>query len=636
MLGDWKPRPRSRRMPYGYDVNPANPKELIPIPEIVSLVEDGFDQLDSGVSLREVSDYVNSRASALGYKEISHSGIHLLRRQYRPGHIKKISMPSPTKIRMTKEERSKYRKRSKLTSEKKSLAHAKRRIQKQEEALGLAKKEEAERLRLLTERVVEVTEYDYESIPKNRPVVFQPHPGPQEEFLSSMEQEVLYGGAAGGGKSYAMLADPMRYFGNPNFNGLLLRRTTDELRELVMSSHVLYKGYHSKARWQDQKNLWTFPSGAQLWLTYLDRDAEVMRYQGQAFSWIGIDELTQYSTPFAWNYLRSRLRTADPTLPLYMRATTNPGGPGHGWVKRMFIDPASPNTPFDALDEDGNPMIVEEGDPDFPPEMWGKPLFQRRFIPAKLSDNPSLDWRYRANLRSLSEGLQRQLIDGDWNVADGAAFSEFRTKDHVCKPFAIPPTWNRFRSCDYGYGEKSASAVHWYAVDPVYGVLYVYRELYVRRQTGKALAHMILELERGENISYGVLDSSVWRTTGQTGPTIAEEMINEGCRWRPSDRSPGARTSSKNRLHELLKIDPLSGYAGIIFFDTCRQIISDLPVIPAHPDGKDDIDDRYTQDHAYDSIRYGIQTRPKATSGWDWGSAPSSGSFQPADRVFGY
>lgn len=434
----------------------------------------------------------------------------------------------------------------------------------------------------------------------------------------------------------------MRYFGNKNFNGLLLRRTNDELRELIWKSKELYERAFPGARWSEKKSSWSFPAGGHLWLTYLERDDDVLRYQGQAFTWIGFDELTQYSTPFSWNYLFSRLRTTDPTLQEYlsMRATTNPGGPGHGWVKRMFIDPSPAGVAFDAIDvESGEVLQYPEGH-----ARAGEPLFQRKFIPASLYDNPYLtqDGSYEANLLSLPEQQRRQLLDGDWNVADGAAFSEFREKKHVIEPFEIPNDWRKFRSCDFGY--SSHSAVHWFAIDPAYETLYVYRELYVSKKTARDLAKLVLQLERenGESISYGVLDSSCWHTRGNTGPTIAEEMILEGCRWRPSDRSQGSRVAGKNRLHELLKEVEYTKHdntiikrPGILFFNTCRQIISDLPVIPSDPKGGEDIDDRYASDHAYDSIRYGIMSRPRSKSPLDWGNKPMS-IYRPADSVFGY
>lgn len=442
------------------------------------------------------------------------------------------------------------------------------------------------------------------------------------------------------GKTYAMIADPMRYFDNPNFVGLLLRRTNDELREIIWETNKLYKKLWPDAKWQDQKSMWTFPSGAKLWITYLDRDDDVLRYQGQAFTWIGMDELTQYPTPFAYTYLKSRLRTADPTLKrsLGMRATTNPGGPGHHWVKKMFIDPAPAGQPFWATDiETGEVLKYPENHRD--PSKRGKPIFKRRFIPAKLADNKYLaeDGIYEANLLSLPEDQRRKLLEGDWSIVEGAAFAEFSPQHHVCKPFDIPPEWRRFRSADYGY--SSPACVLWFAIDPSYDTLYVYRELYGSGMTGTTLAHKCIELERGERISYGVLDSSVWHQRGHFGPSIAEEMIAEGCRWRPSDRGQGSRVAGKNRLHELLKTNPINGLgdtrAGLVIFDNCRQLISDLPAIPTDPDGTDDIDLRYSRDHSYDALRYGIMSRPRASSPLDWGNQPQY-KYNPSDEVFGY
>jgi hypothetical protein len=163
-----------------------------------------------------------------------------------------------------------------------------------------------------------------------REVIFEPNPGPQTDFLASTEQEVLYGGSAGGGKSYAMVADPVRYLNNPNARMLLVRRSTEELRELISVSKQLYPKAIPGIKFMERDKTWVAPSGATLWMSYLDRDDDVMRYQGQAFNWIGFDELTQWPTPYPWNYMRSRLRTTKASgLPLYMRATSNPGGPGH-------------------------------------------------------------------------------------------------------------------------------------------------------------------------------------------------------------------------------------------------------------------------------------------------------------------
>ena len=195
-------------------------------------------------------------------------------------------------------------------------------------------------------------------------------------------------------------------------------------------------------------------------------------------------------------------------------------------------------------------------------------------------------------------------------------------------------TRRRFRSCDFGYA--SHSAVHWFAIDSSFEPLYVYRELYVTKHTGRDLARAILSAEEGDKISYGVLDCSCWHNRGQIGPAIAEEMISEGCRWRPSDRSAGARIAGKNRLHELLRVDEETELPDIIFFDICRQIIADLPIIPSDPKETDDIDPRYASDHAYDSDRYGIMSRPRAISPFDFGRGIPERTWQIADAIFGY
>jgi hypothetical protein len=612
---------KTAKIPYAYVASEDDPLVLIPDEAKAVLVEEALDYLEDGHSSRKTAEWLTSKTG----DKISHQGlIHIWKDRRGP------DSDNPSK--RLKELAKQNRKRKPKTAEDKKLAAAKRKQTDAKRRLTIAKK----RLEQLqpTEQL-DTSNLDFsviESEKQKQEVIFAPNEGPQTEFLAASEREVLYGGAAGGGKSYGLLADPMRYFSNPNFNGLILRRTNDELRELIWKSQELYPRAFQGARWAEKKSQWTFPSGAKLWLTYLERDQDVLRYQGQAFSYVAFDELTQYPTPFAWNYMRSRLRTTDPTLPIYMRATTNPGGSGHGWVKRMFIDPAPANTKFVAKDLDsGEDLVFPEGH-----EKAGEPLFYRRFIPASLKDNPYLmeGGQYEANLLSLPEMQRRQLLEGDWAVADGAAFPEFRQSVHVVEPFDIPPDWRRFRSCDFGY--SSYSAVHWFAIDPNYDTLVCYRELYLSKHTGRDLAKAVLEAEGSERIDYGILDSSCWHNRGQIGPSIAEEMISMGCRWRPSDRTNGARIAGKNRLHEVLKVDQDTGQAGIVFFNTCRQIIADLPIIPSDPRGSDDIDPRYASDHAYDSVRYAVMSRPRARSPFDWGQGIPQQRWQPADAIFGY
>lgn len=461
--------------------------------------------------------------------------------------------------------------------------------------------------------------------------MFKPNAGPQSDFLSASETEVLYGGAAGGGKSFAMLADPLRYVGNHKFSGLLLRRTTEELRDLIRESKTLYTRAFPKAKWSERDKTWTFPSGAQIWFSFLDRDDDVFRYQGQAFSWIGFDELTQWPTPFAWEYMRSRLRSVDPTLPTHMRATTNPGGPGHAWVKKMFISPAPYGKAFWATDiETGATLRYPDNHAKFP----GQPLFKRRFIPASLKDNPYLydSGEYELKLLAMPEHQREQLLYGNWDISEGAAFTEWNREIHVVEPFYIPRDWAKFRSCDYGYG--SHTGVLWFAVEPKTDVLYVYRELYVSKVLATDLADMILDLESDDGvIRYGVLDSSLWHKRGDTGPSLAEQMIARGCRWRPSDRSAGSRISGKNEIHRRLQVDEWLGTPRIQFFNTCVETISQLPIIPLDKRNPEDIDTNYPHDHLYDALRYGVMSRPRSHA---WDDVYREIEPEPADTTFGY
>lgn len=462
-------------------------------------------------------------------------------------------------------------------------------------------------------------------------IIFKPNEGPQTEFLAAPDKEVLYGGAAGGGKSYAILADPMRYMAHPQFSGLLLRHTTEELRELIWKSQELFPKIYPGIKWSERKMQWEAPSGGKLWMSYLDRDEDVLRYQGLSFTWIGFDELTQWATPFAWNYMRSRLRSTAPDLPVYMRATTNPGNRGHAWVKKMFIDPAPAGKSFWATDSDtGKTMTYPDGH-----SKAGQPLFRRKFIPARLADNPYLTSTgdYETMLLSLPEQQRKQLLEGNWDIAEGAAFPEFNRSIHVVDPHQIPHDWTRFRSCDYGYG--SYTSVIWFAVAPD-NQLVVYRELYVTKVLAEDLADMVLEMEAGENIRYGVLDSSCWHKRGDTGPSIAERMVQKGCRWRPSDRSAGSRVAGKNEVHRRLQVDQYTEQPRMVIFSQCTQLIADLPTLPIDKSNQEDIDTKVKNDHTYDALRYGVMSRPRGTNLFDFDPNSLKRGITIADSTFGY
>jgi hypothetical protein len=301
---------------------------------------------------------------------------------------------------------------------------------------------------------------------------------------------------------------------------------------------------------------------------------------------------------------------------------------GNTWVKKMFVDPVSANTPFWATDENKEIIRFPTGH-----SREGEPLFKRRFIPATLFDNPYLanDGMYEANLLSLPEMQRRQLLEGDWTINEGAAFTEFNTSIHTVKPFEIPTSWPRFRACDYGYG--SYSGVLWFAVAPDEQII-VYREMYVSKVLAADLAEMILEAESSEKIKYGVLDSSLWHKRGDTGPSLAETMIRKGCRWRPSDRSAGSRVAGKNEIHRRLQVDEFTEKPRMIIFDTCRSLIEQLPSLPLDKNNPEDVDTK-AEDHLYDALRYGLMSRPK-TGLFDYDNWAGKKQYQPADNTFGY
>ena len=461
-------------------------------------------------------------------------------------------------------------------------------------------------------------------------VVFQPNPGPQEEFLSAGERDVLYGGAAGGGKSFALLADPLRYCHNPNHRGLLLRRTLDELTELIDKSRQLYTKAFPGAKFRESKSTWHFPSGATIWFTYLDKDKDVTRFQGQAFNWIGIDEITQYPTPYVWDYLRSRLRSTDSELQqhLYMRCTANPGGVGGWWVKKMYIDGTPENKAYPAFDLDtGKPFVWPHNH-----EKAGQPLFYRKFVPARLTDNPHLmaDGQYESMLRSLPEVERKRLLEGDWDVAEGAAFPEFSRTKHVVEPYEMPTNWPRIRMADYGYA--APSCVLWGAIDWDNNI-WIYRELYEKHLTAEQLADRILEAEQLDPVPhYTVLDSSCWNKTG-FGPSIAEVMMRSGVRWTPSDRN---RIQGKMEIHRRLADNPYTKEPRLRFFSTCQHIIKQVAGIPLSKTNSEDVDTK-AEDHAYDALRYGMMTRMSGyASIHQQLTSIKNHVHQVQDEVFGY
>ena len=441
-------------------------------------------------------------------------------------------------------------------------------------------------------------------------VIFKANEGPQEDFLAAGETDVLYGGAAGGGKSYAMLVDPLRYAHRPAHRGLIIRRSMPELRELIDKSRELYPKAFPGCKYKEVEKLWNFPSGAKIEFGFLERDADVYRYQGQAYSWIGFDEITHLPTEFSWNYLASRLRTTDSEIVPYMRCTANPGGVGAHWVKNRYILPAEPDTSF-----------------------VGKDGLTRKFIPARLEDNPFLakDGRYEKMLKALPPTQRKQLLEGNWDVNEGAAFTEFSLEEHVIPPFQIPIHWDRVKGVDYGYASESACI--WASMDPSDGTLIVYRELYRKGLTGEDLGRKITEMELEDPFSVqGVLDTAAWARTGTTGPTVGETLVRQGHKLRRADKN---RIQGKIQIHEYLRLQP-SGRPRLQIFSSCPSLIRELQSIPLDKTNPEDVN-THAPDHAYDALRYLIMSRPRVNDPLaQMRHLRMEQAYTPADADFGY
>jgi len=423
---------------------------------------------------------------------------------------------------------------------------------------------------------------------KNTNILWKPQPGPQIKFHQSNVFEVLYGGAAGGGKSDSLLIEGLRQAHKKGYRAIIFRRTYPELQELIDRSMELFPRVIPGTRYQEQKKRWIFPSGAQYYFGAMEHEKDKYKYQGREYQYIAFDELTQFQES-QYLYLHSRCRTSDADIRCYIRASSNPGGEGHGWVKARFID----NGPYQRV------VDSETG-------------LDRMFIPSRVYDNKILmqnDPMYIKRLQSLPEDDRRALLEGDWDVYAGQYFREFRKQKngqewHVITPFEMPAYWKRFRSIDWGYNDPCA--VYWHAVGPDKRV-YTYRELYINQTPASEVAKKIVELSKGEQIAYTVVSPDMWQKRGQgmKGENIAEAFIQNGV---PVVRADNDRINGWTRMREYLTEAP-DGKPYWQIFANCVNLIRTLPTL-VHDDNRvEDVSDK-VEDHPAESCRYALMSRP--------------------------
>lgn len=398
------------------------------------------------------------------------------------------------------------------------------------------------------------------------------------------------------GKSDCLLVDPLRFVKNGNFRGLIVRRTMPALRDIISRAKALYPRLFPGTKWKEQEKLFEFPSGAKMEFGYFDHEDDYDRYHGQQYCWLGVDEITQWENQSYYDKLKSTVRRIDATLPVRIRATCNPSGPGREWVKEYFRIETG---------ERDKVTTTEVKTPN------GSIFVSRRYILSNIFDNKLLlesNPEYLAYLESLPDIQKRQWLEGDFEASEGMAFEDFNTKIHVVESFKIPNNWVKFRCIDWGYSSRSLAVCLWIAISNE-GEAIVYRELAVNKMLASDFAKKVLELSSNEYISYSIVDGSVGDKRGTSSPSIDEEFRNEGLICLYADKTPGSRIAGKQLIHKYLRVDEVSGKPLLQIFNTCKQIIKELNALPLDKHNPEDVDTT-CEDHAYDALRYGLQSRP--------------------------
>lgn len=463
-------------------------------------------------------------------------------------------------------------------------------------------------------------------------VVWEPQEGPQTALLECPIFEVLFGGARGGGKTEASIGDWLQHSSTYGENavGVFFRRTMKQLSEVIARTQLLFPKIGAK--WNENKAQWTMPGGGRLLFRYLERDSDADEYQGHSYTRIYIEEVCNFPSPVPINKLRACLRSAR-GVPVGMRLTGNPGGPGHTWVKERYITPDPRGWKVITDDE----IIVLDG-------KEHKVSLSRIFIPSKITDNVMLmksDPTYILRLRQTgSDALVKAWLDGNWDIVDGAFFDEWDPGLHVIRSDyrnVIPPHSVCFRAFDWGSAKPFSCG--WYCVsDGTWpetpngikippGALVKVQEWYGAKGPNQGLKMNAALVgrgikERAKDLPFrdrgGWADPAIFTQDG--GPSIAE-MMSPYIGWLRADNK---RVAGWEQMHYRLKGE--NGVPMLYFLDCCDDSIRTIPTLQ-HDDTKVEDVDTDGEDHAGDETRYACMSRPwypkqaDKPSSWDPGTA---------------
>lgn len=450
-------------------------------------------------------------------------------------------------------------------------------------------------------------------------ITHDPNTGKRETYRPNPKQliahlcnadEIFYGGALGGGKSYFlvwhMAAHCLKW--GKDANTVMFRRTYDELTgSLVQEFLRLFHGKVGQYKPSEHVFEWAGvngkPNGAKTWFRHLEKWEDTLKHESRQYSMIAFDELTTFEER-QYLYIWRRLRCPhNKNIHPQMLTTGNPGGVGHKWVFERFVQDKQPNTIYEITDAEGN-------------------KFSRIFVPAKLDDNVDMleaDPSYKARLKATqSPEDYKAYVEGDWSRFMGLAFAEWQPVLHVVDDFPIPKDWKIVRCLDWGYA--SPFSVGWLTQNPKTKQIIRIAEWYGAKkgpqggitgvEMGARDVHAgIVDRERayrdGKQFGlpwYGVASPDMWKRTG-AGPTEADEMNAGEMLFRRADTN---RAYTKTLMHSLLNIQPDTGQPGFVSFKSCDHFNNIFPKLIKDPKDPDKVEDKNQEDHVYEECGYGL------------------------------
>lgn len=427
-------------------------------------------------------------------------------------------------------------------------------------------------------------------------VIWKPTPGSQTRFLTCPVFEVLLEGSRGGGKTDSLLMSFAQFCGRgfgEHWRGMLFRLTYPQLADVVAKSKRWFYQIFPGIKFNESDYRWTWPTGEMLYFRYGATEDDYWNYHGFELPWLAFEELTNWRDPSFYEAMQSTCRSSFPGMPRMVRATCNPYGIGHTWVKERF-----------RIGEVPEGVLIGEG------------AKSRVRVHSSLHENVHLlknDPHYLETLKAISDvNRRRAWIAGDWDIHVGSFLeSVWNAQRHVVDPFPIPSSWHVWKAMDWGY--SAPYAVYWFALDPD-GVIYLWRELYgAGEKPGKGsqeqaadVAKKIRKIEEhdsrlGYEYRLNLADPSIFSKNG-TDRSIGQIFRDNKVKWLPAWNARGSRVNGAQEIIRLLSEGKLK------VFRTCKHWLRTVPCIPPDELNPEDVDTT-VEDHAWDATRYGVMRR---------------------------